>query len=80
MRAIHPSSQKLYHHHWQQLLIVNQIWEWNTKGVPSRQGLQKHIYIPNIKDRKNIKIKRKHREREIIVSFAVLWVKNHNPH
>lgn len=51
-----------------------------SKWVPSRQGLQKHIYIPNITGRNNIKIKSKHREREIIVSFAVLWVKDHNPH
>lgn len=60
-------SQELYHRHWQQHLIVNQIREWNTKGVSSRQGLQKLIYIPNIKDRNNIKIKSKHWEREIIV-------------
>lgn len=73
-------SQELYHHHWQQHLIVNQIRVWNTKGVPSTQGLQKHMYIANIKDRNNIKFKSKHMESEIIVSFAVLWVKDHNPH
>lgn len=32
------------------------------------------------KDRNNIKINSKQREREIILPFAVLWVKDHNPH
>lgn len=71
MKVIYQSFQQLFHH-WQQHLIVNQIREWNTKRVPLSQGLQKHIYIPNIKDRDNIKIKSKHSEREIIVSFAAL--------